>query len=116
MHIASDENISEIDASVGIKFNSCGDIWGASDGLKINFDNPGHRVIQNIFYNGWSTECYIDCVFIFGADGAMHIAVINSPGALHDSNQYFFGNACEKVDAIFERTGFRVNVDSAFNM
>ena len=44
-HIASDENIAEMDAYVDVKCNSCGDILGDLDGLKINFDKPGHMVI-----------------------------------------------------------------------
>ena len=55
-------------------------------------------------------------MFNFGADGTTHIATINIPVALHDSNQCFFGNEYKKLDAIFERTGFRVSLDSVFNM
>ena len=34
---------------------------------------------------------------------------------MRDSNKCFYGNAHEKIDAIFERADFRVSADSAFN-
>ena len=62
--IASNENASEMAASVGMECKSCGDIWGSLDRLKINFDKPGHRVIQTCStMDGALIVISIECLF-----------------------------------------------------
>ena len=55
-----------------------------------------------MYCNGWRSDTCANCVFIFGADGCTHICALNSPDALHDSSQYFYGNVCEKMLCLFE--------------
>jgi len=86
IRIPSDLLIADMANSIKVKYRTCSDIWGALDGIKINFSNLYHRVIQNMFYNGWCSDTYINCIFIFGADDCVHICALNSPGALHNSS------------------------------
>ena len=57
-----------------------------------------------MYCNGWRSDTCANCVFIFGADGCTHICALNSPDALHDSSQYFYGNVCEKFYAYLKQS------------
>ena len=38
------------------------------------------RFIQNHFSNGWTHGHYVNCIFVFAADGHIRICVINTQG------------------------------------
>ena len=72
-------------------------------------------VTQNMFYNGWTHGHYISCIFVFAPDGKIHICSLNSPGCWHDSTQQAdYGGVYDKIEEVFEETGGKVVIDSAF--
>ena len=60
-------------------------VWGACDGLKLLLEQSTNWAIQNRFYNGWTSDTYVNSVFVFAPDGRIRIATINAPGSWHDS-------------------------------
>lgn len=56
------------------------DCWGVVDGLKLYLSECGDSVIQNVYYNGWTTDCYIGNLFVFTPDGCIAYRVLNAPG------------------------------------
>ncbi len=57
---------------------------------------------------------YVSNVFVFGMDGAIRICGLNAPRTMHDSTLADYGNVYEKLEHVFEETGGKVVVDSAF--
>ena len=68
-----------------------------------------------MFFNRLCAGTLINCMLAFSTDSCIRTCVLNLLGATHDSNQCFCGNVREKVGTVFEHTGFRASVDSAFN-
>ena len=70
--------------------------------------------VQNRFYNGWVGDHYIGAVFVFCPDGTIPICCYNVPGTVHDSNIAIIGNIYNKLEAMYNLTGGKCTVDSAF--
>ena len=49
------------------------------DGLKLLLQQSGDVYIQKRFYNGWTHDHYISCVFVFAPDGTIAICAYNLP-------------------------------------
>lgn len=60
--------------------------FGFVDGLNIPVLQSSDSDIQNAYYNGWLSGCYVSNVFVFSAKGKIIYAAINKPGSWHDSN------------------------------
>ena len=71
-------------------------------------------VIQNRFYNGWTCNHYVGAVIVFCPDGTIPMCCYNVPGTVHDSNNAVIGNIYDKVGAIYDLSGGKCTVDSAF--
>lgn len=97
------------------KYPRMRNVWGACDGLKLQIEQSKNWFIQNQFFNGWTHGHYVNCIFVFAADGRIRICVINTPGTWHDSTQADHG-VYAKMEKVFDDHGAIVVVDSAFNM
>jgi len=97
------------------KYPRMRNVWGACDGLKLQIEESGNWFIQNQFYNGWTHGHYVNCIFVFAADGRIRICVINTPGTWHDSTQADHG-VYDKMKKVYDDHDAIVVVDSAFNM
>jgi hypothetical protein len=64
--------------------------------------------------NGWTHGHYIGCIIIFSPDGKIHICSLNSPGCWHNSTQADQDGVYDKIEEVFEATGGKVVIDSAF--
>ena len=53
-------------------------------------------------------------VFVFAPDGRIVAMVVNAPGSFHDSVIFEYGDLYEKLENLFDETGVRSVVDSAF--
>jgi hypothetical protein len=84
------------------KYPRMRNVWGACDGLKLQIEESGNWFIQNQFYNGWTHGHYVNCIFVFAADGRIRICVINTPGTWHDSRQADHGEV-PLIVIFFER-------------
>ena len=71
--------------------------------------------IQNRFYNGWTHDHYITNVFGFCPAGTIVVATTNVPGCIHDSQVADWGNIYKKLSDVYEKTGGKCVVDSAFS-
>jgi hypothetical protein len=49
-------------------------------------------------------------------DGVIKICGLNAPGTMHDSTLADYGKVYEKLEAVFDETGGKVVVDSAFRL
>jgi hypothetical protein len=69
-----------------------------------------------MFYNGWTHGHYVSSVLVFGFDGLIKICGLNAPGNMHDSLLADYAGVYEKLQMVFDETGGKVVVDSAFRM
>jgi len=90
------------------------DCWATMDGLKLYLQQAGTGEIQERFYNGWTHDHYVTSVFCFCPDGTIPIAFFNVPGSVHDSQVAELGRIYHKLEKVYERTGGKCCVDSAF--
>ena len=90
------------------------DVWSTMDGLKLYLQQSGNTEIQARFYNGWTHGHYVTSVFVFCPDGTIPIAFFNVPGSVHDSQVAHWGKVYDKLGAVYDETGGKCTVDSAF--
>jgi hypothetical protein len=51
----------------------------------------------------------------FGPDGMIIFGVINAPGLIHDSSLASFFGMCKKLPTVYDKTGLKVILNSAFS-
>lgn len=88
--------------------------FGAMDRLKLMFEQAGDQMLHNMFYNGWTYDHYVTCVFLFAPDGTIVAMGINCPGTFHDSLIAEWSGVYYKCHQLLKEYGVRVCVDSAF--
>ena len=111
----SNEKIKEYQAAIAKRHPSLHYVWCTMDGLKLLLEQSGDFIIQSRFYNGWTHDHYVSSIFVFAPDGTIVICSINLPGNLHDSTIAEWGSVYKKLQAVYERSGGKCTVDSAFN-
>ena len=113
--IPSDEVIEEYKRYVEERHPLLTDVWMTMDGLKLIIEESPEGHIQNRFYNGWTCNHYVSNVFGFCPAGTIVVCCINVPCCIHDSNVCEWGHIFQKLQRVYERTGARCTVDSAFS-
>jgi hypothetical protein len=96
------------------KHSLLSDVYCTADGCKLYFETIGLLVEQGKFYNGWKSDHFVTNLFLFGADGRIIKCVLNVPGSLHDSTLAEWGGVYEKLEEVYNATGRKCCVDSAF--
>ncbi len=91
------EEVEEYQRIVGTICSRLGDVWGTCDGLNLCFEQSISQWIQRMFYIGCLHGHFILNVFVFAVDGTI-------PGVY------------DKFERVFEATGGKVIVDSAFKL
>src|SRR5689334_25401818 len=56
-------------AAIQQRHNLLENFWAVVDGLKLYLSECGDYLIQNAYYNGWTSDCYIGNLFAFTPDG-----------------------------------------------
>jgi hypothetical protein len=84
------------------------------DGLKLYLQQSGNTEIQARFYNGWTHGHYVTSVFVFCPDGTIPITFFNVPRSVHDNQVAHWGRVYNKLGAVYDETGGKSTVDSAF--
>lgn len=107
--------VSSFQQAVSAKYPALHDVFAVADGLKLHLEQTSDPVLQNAFYNGWTHGHYVSNVLVFTPNGVIVICALNAPGAMHDSLIAEWGGVYEKLTDVFERTGARCVVDSAFS-
>jgi hypothetical protein len=108
------QEVAEFQTLIGVKYPACNNVWAAMDGLKVLLEAAGDPEKQNMFYNGWKCDHYISNLFLFSPIGKIHACYFNAPGSVHDSTMAEQSGIYNKINTIYEATGGKVVVDSAF--
>jgi len=90
-------------------------VWSTMDRVKLHLQQSGNTEIQACFYNGLTHGHYVTSVFIFGPDGTTPIAFFNIPGSVHDSQVAYWRRVYDKLSTMYQETGRKCTVDSAFS-
>jgi hypothetical protein len=92
------------------------DMYCVMDGLKLVIQKPGDALLQERFYNGWTSGHYVNQLFVFAPDGLIIMAVVDAPGTKHDSEMAALGDSSvyDRLDQCYEETGGKCSADSAF--
>ena len=113
--IPSAEEITELQAMVGNRHPLLSEVWCTMDGIKLYLQCPGTDDEQNNYYNGWQCDHFINSVLVFCPDGSIPICCYNMPGTQHDSTIAHVGGIYDKLHSVYEQTGAKCTVDSAFS-
>ena len=81
--------------------------------MKLRLQKSTNWAVQNKNYNGWTTNTYINSVYVFAPDGKICCCTLNCPGSFHDSTQADYG-IYTKLHKIYSLHKGKVVVDSAF--
>jgi hypothetical protein len=84
------------------------------DGLKLYLQQSGNKEIQACFYNGLTHGHYVTSVFIFCPNRTIPFAFFNVPGSVHDIQVAYWGRIYKKLGTVYQETGGKCTVDSAF--
>jgi hypothetical protein len=110
------DEVREYQRIVAVVYPRLGEVWGTCDGLNLWFERSISQRIQRVFYNGWLHGHFVSNVFVFAVDGMIRICGLNAPGSMHDSTIAYYTGVYEKLERVFELTGGKVIVDSAFKL
>jgi hypothetical protein len=91
------------------------DVWGTMDGLKIKIESAADFFVQSRFYNGWQSDHFVSAVLAFAPDGTIPAAFFNVPGCTHDSTIADWGGLYDKLEQVYNDTGLKFVIDSAFS-
>lgn len=67
-------------------------VYEATDGLKLTWEQSCDIIRQEIMYNGWKNDHYLSDVFIFAPCEVAIAWMINAPGVMNDSTIAEGGN------------------------
>jgi hypothetical protein len=109
------EEIREYQAVVRDTFPALDGAWCVMDGLKIPIQRSGDELTQNAYYNGWLHAHFVGCVIAFAPSGIIVACTLNAPGSWHDSFIAQNGGLYDVLRAVFNTTGGKGVVDSAFS-
>ena len=110
----NEDLVQQYKDSVQTRHPSLENVWCTMDGLKLMIECSSNDDEQNRFYNGWTCDHYVSAVLVFCPDGTIPICCYNVPGTIHDSNIATIGRIYEKLGDVYNQTGGRCTVDSAF--
>ncbi len=112
--LPSPEEVEKYKAAFGERHPLLHDCWASMDGLKLFLQQAENTEIQEQYYNGWTRNHYVTSVFCFCPDGTIPIAFFDVPGSVHDSQVAELGKIYSKLEHVYETTGGKCRVDSAF--
>lgn len=116
--VPSEDTIIAYMDAIAAKYPLLGEenVWCVCDGLKLYLEQSGDAVIQSMFFNGWTQDHYVNCLFVFAPDGTIVICLINAPGSIHDSLMVAeWGRIYDKLEEVYNMTGGVCVLDSAFS-
>jgi len=90
------------------------DVYAVMDGLKLYLQQSGDCVMQNMFYNGWKHDRFVGNAMVFVPDGTIVACECNAPGSMHDSQIAETAKIYSKLQNIYDGSGAKCGVDSAF--
>ena len=112
--IPSREKLEEYRSIIQARHPALANVWGTMDGLKLRIQASPNHTIQSRFYNGWKCDHFITSVLCFAPDGTIPAAFYNVPGCSHDSTVAEWGGLYSKLEQVYNDTGLKFVIDSAF--
>ena len=109
-----DEQVHRLCEATSQKHDLLPDVYCVADGLKLYFEQCDGMDEQSMYYNGWMHDHFVSCVFVFSIDGRIIRCIVNAPGSLHDSTLADWGGIYDALEEVYNRTGGKCCVDSAF--
>ena len=85
------------------------------DGLKVLIEEAPDGIVQSRFYNGWKSAHFVTSVLCFAPHGTIPACFYNVPGCTHDSTVADWGRIYTKLKKIYEDTGWKFVINSAFS-
>jgi DDE superfamily endonuclease len=67
-----------------------------------------------MFFNGWTHGHYVTNLIGFAPDEMIIFGIINAPGTVHDSTMASFFGVYDKLQKVYDETGLKCIMDSAF--
>jgi hypothetical protein len=112
----SHTKIEEYKKAINDKYPALDNLYCVMDGLKLYVQCSGDPVVQERYYNGWTSGHYVNSLFVFAPDGTIIMCVVNCPGTKHDSEMAMLGEPSiyDKLDKCFAETAGKCSADSAF--
>ena len=111
----SNEKLEEYNEMIAARHPALHDVWGTMDGLKVTIEAAGDFITQSRFYNGWKCDHFVTSVLCFAPDGTIPAASFNLPGCSHDSTVAEWGGLYGKLERVYNSTGLKFVIDSAFS-
>jgi DDE superfamily endonuclease len=115
IEMPSVEHVNLLMSIVKERHDLLDDVYAFADGVKLFFESTADIDEQSMYYNGWKHACFITNLFVFSADGRIIAAVLNAPGSLHDSTLAEWGGVYAELEEMYNRSGGKCCVDSAFS-
>jgi hypothetical protein len=113
--LPSPEEVAEYQAVVETNYPALQGVWCVMDGLKIKIEKSSDEETQNAYYNGWLHSHFVGCVYVFVPSGVVVASAVNAPGSWHDSEIATNCGLYDKLQSIFDSSGGKAVVDSAFS-
>lgn len=107
-------SVQELKDACARLHQSLSDVYSVAGSLKLRLQQVGSCTIQNQFYNGWTHDHYVSNVLVFFPNARIIACTINCSGSMNDSSVSTVGDICNKLEAMFDSTGDKCVVDSAF--
>ena len=111
----SNEQLEQYRSMIAARHPALHDVWGTMDGLKVTIEASGDFITQSRFYNGWKCDHFVTSVLCFAPDGTIPAASFNLPGCSHDSTVAEWGGLYAKLERVYNSTGLKCVIDSAFS-
>jgi len=106
--------IEELEEATLQRHSLLDDVFCMADGLKLMFEQHADLDEQSMHHNGWTSGHHIANLFCFSVDGQIILATVNAPRSIHDSMLARWGGLCATLEKVYEETGGKCCVDSAF--
>lgn len=114
IRLPTEEEMIKYKEAVSARHPLLNEVWCSMDGLKLLLECSGDEEEQGDFYNGWTHDHYVTAVIVFCPDGTIPMCCYNVPGSQHDSKIARMGGLYDKLKDVFEASGGKCVVDSAF--
>jgi len=112
--LPSFEKLQEYRDTIARRHPALQNVWGTMDGIKVRIEEAPDGIVQSCFYNGWKSDHFVTAVLCFVPDGTIPACFYNVPGCTHDSTVADWGSIYDKLSRVYDDTGFKFVIDSAF--
>ena len=110
----TDEEVTVLKGITEQRHYALDDVYCTADGLKLYFESCKEVEVQGMYFNGWQHDHFVSNLLVFSVCGRIISCVVNVPGSIHDSTMAIWGGVYDALYGVYQRTGGKCCVDSAF--